>query len=157
MAVFDITAFAGTSLVTTNRCMVSMQDTRPILNQMGYLENGAKFDAGGTADATLVLGQVRARYLCLPTGGGVRALNGHVGVLEGLRGKAGTLTGVQYGTNDLTLTCTARCVDVTTEEHVSGQNPPQNATNKQFAYVTVVWEKKTEWVAISGQGQPDES
>lgn len=156
MAVFDITAFAGTSLVTTNRCMVSMQDTRPVMNQMGFLENGAIFDAGGTADATRMLGQVRARYLCVPSVAGVRALNGIINEYEGLRGKAGTLTGTQVGSPDRVWQCTARCTEVVTEEHVSGQNPTQNATNKQFAYVTVVWQKKSEWAIIAGAGEPYE-
>lgn len=153
MAVYEITAFAGTTLTSANRCMVAVQDSKPAYIRMGLLENGAKFDADGNSDADTTLGRVRARYLCLPTSSGMRSLDGHVSVFEGIRGKVGTLTGVLTASSSTTRTCTARCVDVTTEEYVVGQQPALAATNRLYAYVTVTWEKKSEWTtSIAGSG-----
>lgn len=157
MAVFKLTTFAGTTIGTANICQQSISDTKPVVVRMGYLENGTKFDADGTADADKMLGQVRARFLIVPTSGGVRALNGNINILEGLRGKSGTLSGLQEGANDLTLSCVARCVDVLTEEHIAGQQPVLNKTSKQFAFVTVTWEKKTEWEVTGGSGTTAET
>lgn len=145
MSIAEITVFAGTTLATNTRCMVSMQDTRPVVSRMGYLENGAKFDADGTETADKALGQVRARYLCLPDNPGVVNLWSQVTVFVGLLGVAGTLTGVRAGSSPTTLTCTARCVDVTVEEYSTDRQPTMTATNKLYAYVNVTWEKKSEW------------
>ena len=62
MAYYDITAFAGTTIVSETVKQVAMTDTKEAISRIVLLENGAKFDADGTADADLVLGQVTARY-----------------------------------------------------------------------------------------------
>jgi len=146
MALLDITAFDGTTIVASGRSMVSMSETYPAYTRMGVLENGAMFDADGAADADVVLGQVTARYKITPTTKGATALNSGIAVLKGLRGKEGTLTGIERGASDVTFTCTARCIDVVQEDISVHNAPPMHKNYYQRAYVTVVWQKKTEWV-----------
>ena len=146
MALLDITAFDGMTIVASGRSMVSMSETYPSYTRLGVLENGALFDADGTADADVSLGQVTVRYKITPTTKGVTALNSGIAVLKGLRGKEGTLTGIERAAADTTYTCTARCIDVIQEDISVNNAPPMHKNYYQRAYVTVVWQKKTEWV-----------
>ena len=99
-----------------------------------------------TDDADTSLGQVTARYQILDTTtAGVTALNSAVRTLEALRGKHGTLTGVERASTDDSYTCTARCIDVVTEEYTITSGPPMTAAGKPRAFVTLTWEKLTEW------------
>lgn len=146
MAYYVITAFDGTTLVTTGRDMVEMNETAVVVSRVGYLENGVKFDADGTADGDVTLGQVTATYKIKSTANGMTSLNSGVAALAGLRNKHGTLTGVErMSPADVTKTCTARCVDVIQEAYRLRDNPPLVAGMRQKAYVTLVWEKLTEW------------
>jgi hypothetical protein len=149
----EITAFDGVSLSGTGaspaRSMVAMSESAPVVSRVGYLENGAKFDADGTADSDVALGQVIARYQLLAYTGvtGMTGLNTQVVNFTGKRGHVGTLTGISRGSSgDTTYQCTARLVDVT-EEDMTVVNVP-GGTGKGYAYVTVTWEKKTEWAQV---------
>jgi hypothetical protein len=53
------------------------------------------------------------------------------------------LTGIAESGADVTYTCTARCVDVT-EEEMGITNAP-GMDNRAYSFVTVTWEKLTEW------------
>ena len=146
MAYYVITAFDGSTLVTTGRDMVAMSESAAVMSRVGMLEHGVKFDADGTADADVGLGLVTARYRVTSTAAGMTSLNTGVAVLTALRGKHGTLTGVERMTSgDVTKTCTARCVDVIEEEYRLFSNPPMVAKYKQRTYVVMGWEKLTEW------------
>lgn len=146
MAFFEITAFDGVTIVMSARKQVAMNETGVVVSRVGYLENGAKFDADGTADSDTSLGQVTARYQILDTTtAGVTALNSAVRTLEALRGKHGTLTGVERASTDDSYTCTARCIDVVTEEYTITSGPAMTAAGKPRAFVTLTWEKLTEW------------
>lgn len=145
MAVYELTTFAGTTLSAATRHMMSFQDSTTVYARMGTLENGAIFDADGTAAADKVLGQVRARFLCVPTLNGSTALATETGVFEGIMGVAGTLSGKQVGASTVTKTCTARCIEVSVEEYSLDGQAALIAGNKLYAYVNVVWQKKTEW------------
>lgn len=144
MAYYDITAFDGVTIASTNVKQVSMVDTGEALTRVYVLENGAKFDADGTADADLALGRVLVQYQIVPTNNGMLSLDGYVATLEGLRGKHGTLTGKQYGTTTATKTCTARCFLAQSVEYTTA-DPPMSADRRQRAYFDLGWEKLTEW------------
>lgn len=145
MAYYDITAFAGTTIVSETVKQVAMTDTKEAISRIVLLENGAKFDADGTADADLVLGQVTARYQIVPAGNGMILLDTAVATLAGLLGKRGTLTGKQYGPSSTTTrTCTARCLSAVSEE-VMLTDPPLSGSRRQRVMFTFVWEKLTEW------------
>lgn len=146
MGYFVITAFDGTTLVTTGRDMVAMNVTAPVISRVGYLENGVKFDADGAADSDVGLGQVTATYRLRSTANGMTTFNNGVAALTLLRGKVGTLTGVErMSPSDVVYTCTARCIDVIQEEYRLHNNPPMHASRRQSAQLTVVWEMLTGW------------
>lgn len=147
MAIFDITAFAGTTIVTAERVMDSMVESHVAVTRMGQLENGAIFDADGTADADTSLGTVTARYKLRPSTRGVTAVNTLIDGLKALQGKHGTLTGIERSASPVTKTCTARCLSVTQEEISTHNAPPMHAKYYQRVYVTIVWQKKTEWAS----------
>lgn len=144
MGVYAVTAFDGTTIVTTGVAVVGTQDTNDIpLTRIGILENGAKFDADGTSDADLTYGAVTCRYQVFGASNGNAALNSALATLEGLAGKYGTLTAtVDAGTK----TCNARCTLVTTEEYSVVSDPPVGASRKMRAFVTIDWERFSAWV-----------
>lgn len=152
MRFLEITAFDGNSLSGTgaspSRSMVSMSDNDIVISRMGALENGAKFDADGTADSDVMLGTVTARYrMAVRTGTlGLTGLTGQLGHFTGKLGHVGTLTGISRSGTDTTYQCSARCVQVIQEEiHYSDVS---GGSGVGVAYVTVVWEKKSQWAAI---------
>lgn len=146
MAYYVITAFAGTTIVTSWRDMVAMSETAPVMSRVGYLENGVKFDADASADADVALGQVEARYIVRSDTKGMTSFNTAVATLTGLRGKRGTLTGVERASGgDVSKTCTARCIDITEETYRVRTNPPMHSAFRQQTYITVTWEKLTQW------------
>lgn len=145
MAYYDITVFDGTTIVNTARKQVGMVETAEVVVRMGVLENGAKYDADGTADADVTLGQVIARYQVVGASTGMTSLNADVSGLMALRGRHGTLTGVERAASPVTVTCTARCVEVSPEEYNVDNGPPATADFRQRIFATVVWEKLTEW------------
>lgn len=141
MAYYDITAFDSITFASYFVKMVDMSENAAVVSRIAYLENGAKFDADATTDSDVTLGQVVARFQALPTSAGLANLNTAVAAMTGKRGHYGTLTGTQ---DAATKTCTARCVDVI-EEDISIGGFPMVAAKKQRAFVTMVWEKLTEW------------
>ena len=144
MAYFDVTTFDGVTIVTSVRVQVAMNETGLVVARIGQLENGAIYDADSTTDADTQLGLVTVRYKILPASNGASNLNGQVRPLENLKGKHGTLTGVERATPEVTYTCTARCISVITEDYVVG-GLPMNANNRQRAFVTLTWQKLTQW------------
>lgn len=148
MAYYDVTAFAGTTIVTANRKQVSMVETAIALTRLYTLENGAVFDADGSSDSDEQLGVVNCLYQIIPDANGMVSLDTHVNTLEALRKKRGTLTGKQYSTAaTITETCTARCLSVDPEEYTVNSGPPMAAGNKQRVYVRIRWQKITEWAS----------
>lgn len=145
MAYYDVTAFAGTTIVTANRKQVSMVETDFPVTRLVTLENGAILDADGSADSDLQLGEVIVRYQIIPDANGMLSLDSHVAALEAMRLKRGTLTGKQYGASTVTETCTARCMDVAPEPYAADSGPPMAAGNKQRVFVVVRWQKLTSW------------
>jgi hypothetical protein len=149
----EITAFDGASLSGTgaspSRTMISMKETATVISRIGELENGAKFDADGAADSDTVLGQVTARYQLLVQSGitGMRGLNNQLTHFVSRRGHLGTLTGIaRSDATDVTYQCTARCMDAI-EEEITIDNAPGGG-GAAYAYVTMVWDKKSEWQEV---------
>ena len=104
MAYFDVTTFDGVTIVTSVRVQVAMNETGLVVARIGQLENGAIFDADSTTDADTQLGLVTVRYKILPASNGASNLNGQVRPLENLKGKHGTLTGVERATPERAAT-----------------------------------------------------
>lgn len=145
MAYYDVTDFAGTTIVSATVKQLAMSDTTRVISRIGYLENGTKFDADGTADADTTPGQVIARYQIIPATAGMVALESVIAPLVALRGKRGTLTGKMYSpTVTTTRTCTARCIDAVKVE-VNESGPPMLGTRRTRVELVMVWEKLTEW------------
>lgn len=145
MAYYDVISFASTLLTSATIKQVEMFETEQAITRMVALENGAIFDADGTVNADLSLGKVYVRYQIIPDSPGMGALNTLVAVLKSIDGKHGQMTGKQYGTSTVTVTCNARCESVVQEPYTISQ-PPMTANATQRTFVNVVWQKKTEWV-----------
>lgn len=146
MPTYVPTAFDGVTIVSSTVKIVEIEETtRPII-RMGQLPNGAIFDADGSADADVGLGQVIATYSVTPASKGVVSLNTLVAALTGLEGKVGTLTGkAEAPGGALTKTCTARCISVVAQRMTVRENPPLHANYIQRQLVTMTWQKKSEW------------
>lgn len=150
MAHFLLTQFGATPLSNAARKQVAMYETRDVITRIGILDNGAKFDADGTTTmADVALGKIIARFQVTSDTTGLRTLNSNLRALELLAGFRATLTGTEQSDNGTTFsyTCTARCVKADTEDYNVGSGPPMVYTFKQRSFVTLTWEKLTEWVA----------
>ena len=145
MAYYLITAFDGTTLESSSRRMVEMFESHTVVTRIGQLENGGIFDADGTADADTALGLVTARYVVTSTDRGMTVFNSNLREFEALKGKNGTLTGVEKDSPDDSYTCTARLINVIPQPYVVGNDPPMAANFRQRAYIVMVWQKLTEW------------
>ena len=82
-----------------------------VMSRIYTLSNGAIFDADGTSDADVSLGQVTVKYKLISTTG-MTSVNTALSTLLSLRGKEGTLQGKSKAASDTTYTCTARCLSV---------------------------------------------
>jgi hypothetical protein len=144
MGVYPVTAFDGTTIVGANVDIVGTVDTNStVVARIGVLENGTKYDADGTDDADLTYGAVSCRYRVFGAANGNASLNSGTAALEALQGKYGTLTATVDAT---TKTCNARCTRVITEEYTVDNDPPAGATRRMRAYVSMEWERFSNWV-----------
>lgn len=142
-----IVSFNGTTITHANRRQLSYVDNTAVISRIGVLPNGVKYDADGTTTADTTLGKVTTRWSIVPSGNGMDALIFHTNVFESLRGRRGTLVANSYAPEGTTtLTCTARCVDVTLEEYsVDNNGLPLIAAARTRAWAVVTWEKLTDW------------
>lgn len=147
MPIYDVFEFDSQTLISSDKKQVSVTDrSRAPVIRIGLLDNGAKYDADGTADADLSLGSYSVRYQLIGSQGGTTTLNTLMTDLEGLRGKHGTLKGYSYGSNGATTTktCTARCANVIVET-IDSSGVSMHYTSRNVVYVTMVWELLTYW------------
>lgn len=111
------------------------------ISRIFTLSNGAKFDADGTADGDVILGNVRAVFRC--TGTSHAAANTLSLALQALLNKRGTLLGKEFSASSwVAKSCTARC---TVARPVMRAGLPMATGELHQIEVEMVWERFTNW------------
>lgn len=148
MAVYVPTEFDGVTIASQYVRVTEIEETtRPII-RMGLLPTGVIFDADGATDSDVGLGQIIVVYTVTGAAKGVVALNTRVAALAALEGVVGVLVGQATAMGGpVTKTCTARCISVVTSRLEVRNSPPLHADYYQRQFVTMTFQKKTEWVA----------
>lgn len=145
-----LTEFNGTSIRTSNIKLMEYEDTGDqVISRIVTLPNGTKWDLDGTADSDSTLGQVIAVFACRGTSKGVDVANTHYRTLAGLRGKRGTLKGVQvnYAGTEAVYTCNARLLIVRPKRLRGGQDTSLSADTRPMIEAECVWERLSAWGA----------
>jgi hypothetical protein len=144
--------FAGMSIRTTGLRMMEFEDTGDqTISRIVTLSNGTKWDLDGTADSDITFGQTIAVFACRGATKGFDVTNAQYRILAGLRGKSGTLKGVQIAANgtETVYTCTARLMIVRPKRLRGGQDTALAANRRPMIEAECVWERKTAWAVGS--------
>ena len=139
---FNTTNLSGASGVT----MIDMVDADEVVSRIYNLSNGAIFDADGSTDADIALGQVVATCRLVTATGGLATLNTAVTNFKGLEGKSAVLQGILRGASDTTYQCTARCIGV--EPMKMEYTDVRGKAGSVVARITMTWQKKSQWAAV---------